>query len=97
MGRKKYNDINNIFDIAEREDVRVGGWGERVVNKQSLCFLYVRLKFFIYPAETNVRRERSAIESESRFYQFIWETIVSNMVNYKGIFQDFFVYLIKLQ
>ena len=42
-------------------------------------------KYFNYPAATEVRSGRAAINLERRFHQFIWETTFCDGVNNKGM------------
>ena len=54
-------------------------------QKKVIVFYWSVWKYFDYPLEKEVRRERVAKEPERRFHRFIWETIVSDVQNNQDI------------
>ena len=50
--------------------------------------------FFNYPSETEVRRERVAINPERIIFLLIWDTILCDSVDHKGIISRECVFII---
>ena len=64
-GRKGYNEIDISMKLVDRVEQRGGGW-DRQWLKNNQCFVLIGLEVFYYPAATNVKREREAVDPERR-------------------------------
>ena len=59
--------------------------GGRESEQKKISVLYRLVwKYFNYPAATEMRKEREAINPERRFHRLIWEAIVSYVGDHKG-------------
>ena len=65
---------------------RVGGWERYFLTRKVIVLYWLFWEYFYWSVATEVRRERVAIEPDSRFHLLICDSIVSYSGNHTGFF-----------
>ena len=73
------------------------GWYIKFKKIKNSVLYWLVWKYFDFPEATELRRVKLGLRLEIRFQKLIWESIVRDVVNHKGIFESIvlFAYLIK--
>ena len=67
---------------------------KEIVRKGNSILCQSVWEYFNYPAATEVRGERAAIEPETGYHWLIWRVILCDAVNHKGVISGEYFLLI---
>ena len=76
-GWNKYDGMENTMNPAERVDDSGSGWDIDWSEDKAIGMYRLVYKYFDFPAEEEVRRERTALHPDRGFHWLICHTIVS--------------------